>query len=108
MHINVNTNHVNSLSVSITGFIFFLLGRISFPLSSCILNEKNSVQERSEPILEFQVTGRFRPGVLRNHLPEGPTVRAGVSSGSVVVIVSIPEHFQLLEVGPVSDGEVVI
>ncbi len=64
MNINVNTNHVNSLSVSITWFIFFLLGRISFPLSSYILNEKNSVQERSEPILKLQVTGRFRPGVL--------------------------------------------
>ena len=93
MHINVNTNHVNSLSVSITWFIFFLLGRISFPLSSCILHQKNSVQERSEPILEFQVTGRFRPGVLRSHLPEGPTVRPWVGAGSVVVIVSIPEHF---------------
>ncbi len=93
MHINVNTNYVNSLSVSITWFIFFLLGHISFPLSSYVLNEKNSVKKRSEPILKLQVTGRFRPGVLRNHLPEGPTVRARVSSGSVVVIVSIPEHF---------------
>ena len=93
MHINVNTNHVNSLSVSITWFIFFLLGRISFPLSSYILNEKISVQERSEPILKLQVARRFRPGVLRRHLPEGPTVGARVSSGSVVVIVSIPEHF---------------
>jgi len=55
MHINVNTNHVNSLSVSITWFIFFLLGRFSFLLSSYILNEKTSVQERSEPILKLQV-----------------------------------------------------
>ena len=93
MHIKVNTNHVNSLSVSITWFIFFFLDHISFLLSSYILDERSSVQERSEPILKLQVTGRFRPGVLRSHLPKGPTVRPWVGSGSVVVIVSIPEHF---------------
>ena len=93
MHIKVNTDHVNSLSVSITRFISFLLGHISFMLSSYILDGRGSAQERSESILKLQVTGRFRPGVLRNHLPEGPTVRPWVGSWSVVVIISIPEHF---------------
>jgi len=58
--------------------------------------------------MKLHVTRRFGPGILGCHLAEGLAIRPGIRAGPVVVIVPVPEHFQLLSVGPASNAEVII
>ncbi len=76
----------------------------------CFINSgpKVLIQERFQPIVKLHVARRFSTEILGCHLPEGLAIRPGIRAGPVVVIVPVPEHFQLLSVGPVSNAEVLI